>query len=179
VSVYEGASRKNTRRIGLPLPLSLSLSLILRVSTVYSAHPRRTFPRAVLSAIPDPRQRRGRPRTDKDVRKRRARRGSPARRGERSFQCDAAGACSLIVKLGLITATNYPAVIRVLSERYPERYPPLPAPYSNGRTLSPSSESLPSPYPGRKPEKEKIVPTPKHEGPLLSPFTANEVILSS
>lgn len=42
----------------------------------------------------------------------------------------ATGACSPIVKLGLITATNYPTVIRVLSERYPERYPPLPTRYS-------------------------------------------------
>nr|KAF7406739.1 hypothetical protein H0235_014395 [Vespula pensylvanica] len=39
-------------------------------------------------------------------------------------------ACCRIVKLGLITATNYPAVIRALSERYPERYPPLPGLYS-------------------------------------------------
>jgi hypothetical protein len=172
-----GASRKNTRRIGLPLSPSPSLSYSPRFDRLLRS-PSPNFSsggpfRGIRPAT------KTRPTTDKDARKRRARRGSPARRGERSFQCDVAGACSLIVKLGLITATNYPAVIRVLSERYPERYPPLPAPYSNGRTLSPSSESLPSPYPGRKPEKEKIVPTPKHEGPLLSPFTANEVILSS
>lgn len=61
--------------------------------------------------------------TDKNIRKRQA----TADRIRR-VSTVATGACSLIVKLGLITTTNYPTVIRVLSERYPERYPPLPTP---------------------------------------------------
>lgn len=73
-------------------------------------------------------------------------RKDPARRVRvRGVSTVGGEACSLIVKLALITATNYPAVIRVLSERYPGRYPPLPYPVLHGGTLSPSSESLPSP----------------------------------
>lgn len=185
MSVYEGASRKNTRRIGRSFSLSSYSSLSLFAFRPFSRPTLgRTFPLAVFSATLAGTKTRST--TNKDVRKRRTERKHDWE-SERSFHCgNGGGACSPIVKLTLITATNYPAVIRVLSERYPGRYPPLPTLCSTEEPSRhhPNHYRALEPYPAVQARGSERVTRrkrfhPKHEGPLLSPFTANEVILSS
>lgn len=93
----------------------------------------------------------------------------------RGVSTAAAGACSLIVKLGLITATNYPAVIRVLSERYPGRYPPLPTLYSTKEPSRhhPNHYGTLEPYPRESKRKRKGYRRRERDGKRENDSTLN------